>query len=178
MNLRIRAGEVVGLLGDNGAGKSTLLKVITGYHQPTRGVIRVFGEEVRLSSPAVARELGIETVYQDLALIDELTVWRNFFLGKELCRQFGPVRVLRRVAMRGVCAEELSRIGIRRVRSADQRVLGLSGGERQSLAISGPSTSGPSPATGRADGRPFVAVRHVSSVPSTKPAKQGTGCFT
>ncbi len=135
VNLQVRAGEVVGLLGDNGAGKSTLLKVITGYHQPTRGVIRVFGEEVRLSSPAVARELGIETVYQDLALIDELTVWRNFFLGKELCWQFGPVRVLRRGAMRGVCAEELSRIGIRRVRSADQRVLGLSGGERQSLAI-------------------------------------------
>jgi simple sugar transport system ATP-binding protein len=135
VSFQVRSGEVVGLLGDNGAGKSTLLKVITGYHQPTKGLIRVFGNEERLTSPAVARQLGIETVYQDLALIDELTVWRNFFLGKELCRRIGPVRVLRRSAMRSVCTDELARIGIRRVRSADQRVLGLSGGERQSLAI-------------------------------------------
>jgi simple sugar transport system ATP-binding protein len=135
VDLQLRAGEVVGLLGDNGAGKSTLLKIITGYYQPTRGTIRAFGKEERLSSPATARDLGIETVYQDLALIDELTVWRNFFLGKELCRRVGPVKVLRRGAMRRVCTEELARIGIRRVHSADQRVLGLSGGERQSVAI-------------------------------------------
>jgi simple sugar transport system ATP-binding protein len=135
VDLQLKGGEVVGLLGDNGAGKSTLLKIITGYHQPTRGSIRVFGQEERLSSPAVARGLGIETVYQDLALIDELTVWRNFFLGKELCRRVGPAKVLRRAAMRRVCTDELARIGIRRVHSADQRVLGLSGGERQSLAI-------------------------------------------
>jgi simple sugar transport system ATP-binding protein len=135
VDLQVKAGEVVGLLGDNGAGKSTLLKVITGYHQPTRGIIRVFGKEESLSSPAVARQLGIETVYQDLALIDELPVWRTFFLGKELFRRFGPVKVLRREEMRRVCRDELARIGIRRVRSADQRVVGLSGGERQSLAI-------------------------------------------
>lgn len=135
VDLAVRPGEVVGLLGDNGAGKSTIMKVITGYHQPTGGSIRVFGREERLSSPAVARRLGIETVYQDLALIDELSVWRNFFLGKELRRRVGPLHVLRRAEMRRISEQELAEIGIQRVRSADQRVVGLSGGERQSLAI-------------------------------------------
>lgn len=135
VNLSVSPGEVVGLLGDNGAGKSTLMKVITGYHQPTSGVIRVFGVERRFASPAEARELGIETVYQDLALIDELSLWRNFFLGKELRRRIGPVSVLRRKEMRKVAEAELAKIGIRRVRTSEQRVLGLSGGERQSLSI-------------------------------------------
>jgi simple sugar transport system ATP-binding protein len=135
VSMHINAGEVVGLLGDNGAGKSTLLKVITGYHQPASGAIRIFGEQRRLSSPAVARQLGVETVYQDLALIDELSVWRNFFLGKELRRGVGPLSVLRRAEMRRISEQELARIGIRRVRTTEQRVLGLSGGERQSLAI-------------------------------------------
>lgn len=134
-SIRLMKGEVLGLLGDNGAGKSTLLKVITGFHQPTAGDIRIFGEQRRLTSPAVARALGIETVYQDLALIDELSVWRNFFLGKEICRRIGPVGILRRGEMRRIAEEELARIGITRVRTGDQRVLGLSGGERQSLAI-------------------------------------------
>ena len=134
VSLSVRSGEVVGLLGDNGAGKSTLLKLITGYHQPTRGTIRVYGSETKLS-PATARALGIETVYQDLALIDELSIWRNFFLGKELRRRVGPIQVLRRAEMRRTAHEELARIGIQRVRSGDQRVIGLSGGERQSLAI-------------------------------------------
>jgi simple sugar transport system ATP-binding protein len=135
VSLQINAGEVVGLLGDNGAGKSTLLKVITGYHQPGSGVIRVFGQQRRLNSPAVARQLGIETVYQDLALIDELSLWRNFFLGKELRRGVGPLSVMRRSEMRQISEQELASIGIRRVRTAEQRVVGLSGGERQSLAI-------------------------------------------
>jgi simple sugar transport system ATP-binding protein len=135
VSLQVKAGEVVGLLGDNGAGKSTLLKVITGYHQPTGGEIRIFGQPQRLTSPARARALGIETVYQDLALIDELSVWRNFFLGKEIRRRIGPVGILRRGEMRRIAEQELAKIGIRRVRTADQRVLGLSGGERQSLAI-------------------------------------------
>lgn len=135
VNLSVMPGEVVGLLGDNGAGKSTLMKVITGYHQPTSGELRAFGEERRFTSPAAARALGIETVYQDLALIDELSVWRNFFLGKELRSGRGPFRYLRRAEMRRVAEAELTEIGIRRIRSADQRVLGMSGGERQSLAI-------------------------------------------
>lgn len=135
VNLRVLPGEVVGLLGDNGAGKSTLMKVITGFHQPSSGTIRVLGEERHFSSPAAARALGIETVYQDLALIDELSIWRNFFLGKELRRKFGPVSLLRRAEMRRLVEKELAQIGIRRIRSTDQRVAGLSGGERQSLAI-------------------------------------------
>ena len=135
VNLKVYPGEVVGLLGDNGAGKSTLMKVITGYHRPTAGTMRVFGQERKLSSPAEARQLGIETVYQDLALIDELSVWRNFFMGKELRAGLGPFRALRRGEMRRITEQELRNIGIRRVRSADQRVVGLSGGERQSLAI-------------------------------------------
>lgn len=135
VNLRVLPGEVVGLLGDNGAGKSTLMKVITGFHQPSSGTIRVLGDERHFSSPAAARALGIETVYQDLALIDELSVWRNFFLGKELRRKWGPVSLLRRAEMRRLVEEELAQIGIRRIRSTDQRVAGLSGGERQSLAI-------------------------------------------
>jgi simple sugar transport system ATP-binding protein len=135
VNLHVNAGEVVGLLGDNGAGKSTLLKVITGYHQPTSGEVIVFGKKTRLASPKIARELGIETVYQDLALIDELSIWRNFFLGEELYRRFGPVRFMQRKEMRRIAEAELAQIGIRRVQSAEQRVLGMSGGERQSLAI-------------------------------------------
>lgn len=135
VSLRLLPGQVVGLLGDNGAGKSTLMKVITGYHRPTGGVLNVFGEERRFTSPAEARALGIETVYQDLALIDELSVWRNFFLGKELRGGYGPFRYLRRREMRRVAEEKLTQIGIRRVRSGEQRVVGLSGGERQSLAI-------------------------------------------
>ena len=135
VSLRVYPGEVVGLLGDNGAGKSTLMKVITGYHRPSSGVMRVFGEERQLASPAEARGLGIETVYQDLALIDELSVWRNFFLGKEMRGGVWPLRRLRRAEMRRITERELENIGIRRVRSADQRVVGLSGGERQSLAI-------------------------------------------
>ncbi len=134
VNLTVHSGEVVGLLGDNGAGKSTLLKVMTGYHQPTRGMIRVFGNSTKLS-PASARALGIETVYQDFALIEELSVWRNFFLGKELRRRVGPVQILRRGEMCQIAQEELARIGIERVTSGNQRVAGLSGGERQSLAI-------------------------------------------
>jgi simple sugar transport system ATP-binding protein len=135
VNLHVNAGEVVGLLGDNGAGKSTLLKIMTGYYHPTSGKVRVFGKDTKLASPAVARQLGIEPVYQDLALIDELSIWRNFFLGEELLRQFGPLRLMRRRKMAEVAKSELEAIGIRRVHSASQRVLGLSGGERQSLAI-------------------------------------------
>jgi simple sugar transport system ATP-binding protein len=136
VDFHVRSGEVVGLLGDNGAGKSTLVKIITGYHEPTRGEVRFMGRRVRFKSPAQARSLGIETVYQDLALIEELSLWRNFFLGKELYAKIGPVAFsLRHEEMRRHCEAELKRIGITRIRSAEQRVALLSGGERQSLAI-------------------------------------------
>jgi simple sugar transport system ATP-binding protein len=135
VNLSVQAGEVVGLVGDNGSGKSTLLKIITGFHAPTRGTIRFLGRPVRLRSPAQARALGIECVYQDLALIDDLSLWRNFFLGRELARGPKPLRLLRRRAMRQICAGELDGLGLVHVASVDHPAGGLSGGEKQSLAI-------------------------------------------
>ncbi|HZS87264.1 MAG TPA: ATP-binding cassette domain-containing protein [Chloroflexota bacterium] len=135
VNLSIMPGEVVGLVGDNGAGKSTLLKIITGYHLPSAGAVYLAGRPVRFSSPAEARAVGIETVYQDLAIINELSLWRNFFMGKELRRNLGPLRMLDIPRMRQICNEELSKLGLTRFRSPDEPAASLSGGERQSVAI-------------------------------------------
>ncbi len=128
-------GEIIGLVGDNGAGKSTLVKVITGHYAPCQGMMRWNGQPIRDFSPGLARAAGIEAVYQDLALIGELSLWRNFFLGKELNRGWGPWRGLRVNAMRDVCLQELKKIGLTRVKSADAPAAVLSGGERQALAI-------------------------------------------
>jgi simple sugar transport system ATP-binding protein len=135
IDLQVRSGEVVALVGDNGSGKSTLLKIVTGYHAPNRGSIRFLNRPVKLRSPAHARRLGIECVYQDLALIDDMNLWRNFFLGRELSAGFGRFRWLRRRAMKRICAEELDALGLVHIRSTEHTALGLSGGEKQSLAI-------------------------------------------
>jgi simple sugar transport system ATP-binding protein len=135
VSLTVDAAEVVGLVGDNGSGKSTLLKIVTGYHAPSAGRIRFLGNDVKLASPAAARKLGIECVYQDLALIDELSLWRNFFLGREISARIGPISRLRRRTMRRICAEELDKLGLVHVRSTDSPAVSLSGGEKQSLAI-------------------------------------------
>lgn len=135
VNLHVDPHEVVGLVGDNGSGKSTLLKIITGYHAPSSGRMSFLGEQVRFRSPADARKVGIETVYQDLALIDELPLWRNFFLGRELSRGRFPMRVLRRSDMRQACARELDGMELVHVRSTNASASALSGGEKQSLAI-------------------------------------------
>jgi simple sugar transport system ATP-binding protein len=135
VSLTVAPGEVVGLVGDNGSGKSTLLKIVTGYHAPSRGSIRLLGKQVRLRSPVEARALGIECVYQDFALIVDLSLWRNFFLGREISVGFGPLRWLRRQAMRRICAQELDKLGLVHVRSTDHAAASLSGGEKQSLAI-------------------------------------------
>jgi simple sugar transport system ATP-binding protein len=135
VSLSVAAGEVVGLVGDNGSGKSTLLKIVTGYHAPSKGTIRFLGEKVRFRSPAQARALGVECVYQDLALIDELSLWRNFFLGRELSAGFKPFLRLRRRAMKRICAQELDKLGLVHVRSTEYPAASLSGGEKQSLAI-------------------------------------------
>lgn len=135
VDLVVRAGEVVGVVGDNGAGKSTLLKIMNGYHAPSSGTIRMFGETVHFGSPADARAAGVETVYQDLALIDEVSLWRNFFLGKEVQRSIGPFRVLDKREMRQVCRAQLAEIGLTGFRSPDEVAVAMSGGERQSLAI-------------------------------------------
>lgn len=135
VDLQVHPHEVVGLVGDNGSGKSTLLKIVTGYHAPTAGEMAFLGESVRFRSPAAARRAGIETVYQDLALIDDLTLWRNFFLGRELVRARWPVRMLRRREMRRICTSELDALGLVHVRSTNAVAAALSGGEKQSLAI-------------------------------------------
>jgi simple sugar transport system ATP-binding protein len=131
----LRAGEVVGLVGDNGSGKSTLLKIMAGYLRPSRGVVRFMGRPTHFRSPAAARALGIEPVYQDLAILDDLCLWRNFFLGKERRRGIFGLGVLDTRWMRMECEARLQELGLTRIRSGDQPSWVLSGGERQSLAI-------------------------------------------
>jgi len=135
VNLSVWPGEVVALVGDNGAGKSTLLKIFAGYQQPTAGTLRFMGKDVRFNTPADARAIGIEAVYQDLAMVDQLSLWRNFFLGKEIVRPIGPFRLLERREMRRHAEAAIAELGLTRVRSSEQPVWTLSGGERQSVAI-------------------------------------------
>jgi simple sugar transport system ATP-binding protein len=126
--------EVIGLLGDNGAGKSTLIKILTGLYPPDHGTIRFEGNPVRMQSPSDARELGIETVYQDLALVRLMSIDRNFFLGREPVKQVGPFKLLDKAQMSSVCRDALEKIGIN-IRSTRDEVSILSGGERQSISI-------------------------------------------
>ena len=134
INFRVMKGEVVGLVGDNGAGKSTLAKIIVGYHQPDEGEMFFEGRRVKFKSPADARKAGIEIVYQDMALIPYMSVYRNLFLNREITRGLGPLRILDRTRMRRIAANLLREIGIARS-DPDVEVGVLSGGERQSIAI-------------------------------------------
>ncbi len=131
VNLRVERGEVLALVGDNGAGKSTLLKIICGFQPPTRGRILFNGEEVTFTSVKQARSLGIDIVYQDLALINQLTVYENMFLNRE------PVRwpLLRKKLMRKEAQEHLDAMGIKTLKSVDLEVASLSGGQRQAIAV-------------------------------------------
>ena len=131
----VAAGEIVGLVGDNGAGKSTLVKIMNGFYSPSRGKVEFRGQPVAFASPRDARRAGIETVYQDLALIPALSMWRNFFLGRELKVGGWPLRVLDKRRMRQITMENLREMGLTRLRSPDEPVDILSGGERQALAI-------------------------------------------
>ena len=135
-SLAIEPGEVIGLVGDNGAGKSTLIKMISGYVSPSSGVIKVMGQRTKFKSPKDARAAGIETVYQDLAIVDDIALWRNFFLGQELYRKVLGVRLLDVKKMAQICGKHLDEIGLTSVASPHQTATTLSGGERQSLAIS------------------------------------------
>jgi simple sugar transport system ATP-binding protein len=130
INLTLGKGEVLGLIGDNGAGKSTLIKILTGYQKPTSGEILLNGEPVRLTGIADARARGIETVFQDLALINTLPVYMNLFLNKE--PRIGPF--LRRAKMRADARRYLDDIGIR-ISSVNDEVANLSGGQRQAIAV-------------------------------------------
>jgi len=131
VNMRLERGEVLALVGDNGAGKSTLLKIICGFQPPTSGRILLNGEEVHFTSVKQARSLGIDIVYQDLALINQLTVYENMFLNRE------PVRwpLLRKKMMRKEAKEHLDAMGIKTLKSVDLEVASLSGGQRQAIAV-------------------------------------------
>ena len=130
VNLRLAKGEVLGLIGDNGAGKSTLLKIICGFQQPSSGRIVLEGQEVRFKSVDHARSLGIDAVYQDLALIPQLTVFQNMYLNREKLR--GPL--LNSRAMRKEAKEHLDEIGVR-LPDINATVAQLSGGQRQAIAV-------------------------------------------
>jgi simple sugar transport system ATP-binding protein len=134
VDLRLGAGEVLGLLGDNGAGKSTLIKIITGVHRPDSGEILFDGQVVRDLSVQRARDLGVETVFQERALAEQLPLWRNIFMGRPLTGRLGLLRV---GEMRGITARLMREsMGFTSaVLTPDTPVMGLSGGERQGLAI-------------------------------------------
>ncbi|WP_435858742.1 ATP-binding cassette domain-containing protein [Streptomyces pathocidini] len=134
VSLEVRPGEITCVLGDNGAGKSTLIKIIAGLHQHDAGTFAVEGEETRLASPREALDRGIATVYQDLAVVPLMPVWRNFFLGSEPTRGRGLLRRLDARKMRETTRGELLRMGID-LRDVDQPIGTLSGGERQCVAI-------------------------------------------
>ena len=131
ISLEVGGGEVTCVLGDNGAGKSTLIKIIAGLHQPSTGTYEVEGNPVAFDSPRQALEHGIATVYQDLAVVPLMPVWRNFFLGNEIHK--GPRMDIG--SMKKICKDELLQMGID-LRDVEQAIGTLSGGERQCVAIS------------------------------------------
>ena len=135
VSLEVRAGEVTCVLGDNGAGKSSLIKTLSGVFPPDEGEIFVDGNPIRFSGPREARAHGIATVFQDLATVPMMSVWRNFFLGQEPTRSFGPIRFLDQGRAKDVMRVEMAKMGIK-VSDPNQYVGTLSGGERQAVAIS------------------------------------------
>ena len=134
VSVKIDPGEVHCLLGDNGAGKSTLIKILSGVHKPTQGLYEFEGKPVELGSPREALDLGIATVFQDLAMLPLMSITRNFFLGREPKKKLGPLVVFDSGTAGKITNEELNKIGIK-LRDPDQAVGTLSGGERQAVAI-------------------------------------------
>jgi simple sugar transport system ATP-binding protein len=134
VSLSIHAGECHCLLGDNGAGKSTFIKTMSGVHKPTRGEILFEGQPMHFADPRDAIKAGIATVYQDLAMIPLMSVSRNFFMGNEPLRRFGPIRLFDHEMANRITMEEMQKMGIN-LRGPDQAVGTLSGGERQTVAI-------------------------------------------
>ncbi len=133
ITMHLDRGEVLGLLGDNGAGKSTFMKIITGFIQPSSGQLYFEGAPVHLRSVGHARALGVEAVYQDLALINQLNVYQNMFLEREPVKG-GPLGILDRRRMREQAQALLKRIGVN-IPSVDAEVAKLSGGQRQAIAV-------------------------------------------
>jgi simple sugar transport system ATP-binding protein len=130
----VNEGEVTCVLGDNGAGKSTFIKILSGVHRQDEGELRMEGEKVSFGSPRAAKERGIATVFQDLATVPLMSIWRNFFLGSEPTSGFGPFKWIDIGEAKKVMRSEMKKMGID-VRDPDQPVGTLSGGERQAVAI-------------------------------------------
>ena len=132
VTMHLRKGEVLGLIGDNGAGKSTLIKIITGYHRPDEGSLYIDGKQSQLKSVSQARSLGIQTVFQDLALVNELSVFHNMFLNSEVTLR--PLPFLNNSVMKQRTRAYLDDMGVR-IPSIDTEVAQLSGGQRQAIAV-------------------------------------------
>jgi simple sugar transport system ATP-binding protein len=135
VSLKAYAGRILALLGDNGAGKSTLIKILCGVFPPDRGELRFRGESVTFANPAEARQRGIATVFQDLAVCELLSVTRNVVLGREPQKGFGPFKWLDIKRADEMARSALHQLGVRWERGLDERGINISGGERQSLAI-------------------------------------------
>ncbi len=130
----VNAGEVTCVLGDNGAGKSTFIKILAGVHQPSEGIMRMNGTEMHFEHPRDALDAGIATVYQDLAMVPLMSVWRNFWLGSEPTKGRWPIQWIDTKDAKRIAKDELFKMGID-IRDPEQPVGTLSGGERQSVAI-------------------------------------------
>lgn len=135
ISLKVHAGEVLCLLGDNGAGKSTLIRTLAGVHKPTSGTILMDGEEVTFIRPKDAADRGISTVHQFGGTFPLMSIGRSFFVGVEPTKKFGPFRIFDRKTANAVAVKAVQEFGITRIDDGDRLVGGLSGGERQSLAI-------------------------------------------
>jgi len=135
VSISVSAGRVLCLLGDNGAGKSTLIKILSGFHPPSSGAILMDGAVTRFADPREALARGIATVHQDVGTVAMMSVGRNFFLGAEPTRGWGPFKRMDMAAANRIALEQIHRLGITRVRDGSQLVGTLSGGERQALAI-------------------------------------------
>ena len=134
VNLSVREGECMGVVGDNGAGKSTLMKVLSGLYKPSKGELYFNGNKEVLDSPRDSQNLGLEMVYQDLALAGNLPIGDNIFLGREPVKKVGPFNFLDHKKRKQLTEEHLAKLKIN-VKSADQKVEELSGGQRQAIAI-------------------------------------------
>ena len=134
VSIEFPAGSVTAIVGDNGAGKSTLVKMLSGAIRPDAGHLEIGGEEVRFTTPAAARDAGLATVYQDLALADHRNVAENLYLGRELVRSVGPLRLLRRKEMRRGAIDALAELNVK-IPNVDREARTLSGGQRQGIAI-------------------------------------------
>ena len=135
ISLKVHKGEVICLLGDNGAGKSTLIKILAGVHKPTAGEILMDGGPIAFDGPRDATERGIATVHQFGGTFPLMSIGRSFFAGAEPTKSFGPFRIFDRKAANEVAVKAIQDFGITRIDDGDRLVGGLSGGERQSLAI-------------------------------------------